>query len=89
MNETSEGSLAGKRVWGKPIGNRRSVCGAARPGPRVALGLARLRGLEGVPLRNPLEINASDSKGRHYNYLAGVHGLERKSWVVVALATPV
>ena len=51
--------------------------------------LARLRGLEGVTLRNPLKINAATSKVGTTNSLAGVHDLERKSWVVVAPATPV
>jgi hypothetical protein len=51
--------------------------------------LTRLRGLEGVTLRNPLEINAATSKVGTTNSLAGVHDLERKSWVVVAPATPV
>ena len=51
--------------------------------------LTRLCGLEGVTLRNPLEINAATSKVGTTNSLAGVHDLERKSWVVVAPATPV
>src|ERR1035437_3313409 len=51
--------------------------------------LARLRGLEGLTLRNPLEINAATSKVGTTNSLAGVHDPERKSWVVVAPATPV
>ena len=54
-----------------------------------ALSLALLRGLEGVTLRNPLEITAATSKVGTTNSLAGVHDLERKSWVVVAPATPV
>jgi hypothetical protein len=53
------------------------------------IALTRLRGLEGVTLRNPLEINAATSKVGTTNSLAGVHDLERKSWVVVAAAIPV
>src|ERR1035437_9611539 len=50
--------------------------------------LAQLRGLEGVTLHNPLEINAATSKVGTTNSLAGVHDPERKSWVAVAPATP-
>src|SRR5664279_924241 len=57
--------------------------------PRPNWVLARLRGLEGGTLRNPLEINAATSKVGTTNLLAGVHDLGRKSWEVVALATPV
>ena len=40
-------------------------------------------------MHNPLEINAATPKVGTANALTGVHDLERKSWVVVALAIPV
>src|ERR1035441_5692315 len=55
---------------------------------RIKLTLTQLRGLEGVTLHNPLEINAATSKVGTTNSLAGVHDPERKSWVAVAPATP-